>query len=410
MEFTCSVLVTIFFAAWIEISSGAVTTSTSTATPPPTEFHIGEKNITWHPDHHEKLIVTTDEGFKISVGIQYCVIDIADTEFVKIYTDKPEESIIVTGTVAASPKFLYNTDVLNLEFTGTKNSNVTFEFARIGDVITTTTTEPTSSTEFLPTPNITDTYELVVVLTGLAAYQYRNPTVLLDFAQMITNMAIDYCEDQQFELVDNITTNNVEIIGIYTCTTGWPSCSPCVEAKFAVPIHTKNDSETWPGYQLNQYHLQIMWERYSEKYLTDGITTCTLPSMNNWIKYRIILFFSVTAIFLIILLIMRYCSVKYSRIAGRNKKKIEGQNVTLSEEDAVHVDPLNEHYYQEKPPFLDVTQPMFESNMGLTNPVFELLPEPSSVLKKRRVFAEDQQELEVNNDENIGWSGFEVDV
>ncbi|XP_072391125.1 uncharacterized protein [Diabrotica undecimpunctata] len=406
MEFTCAVLVSIFIAAWIEISSGAVTTSTLA----PTEFHLGEKNITWHPDHNEKLIVTTDEGYKISVKIEYCSIDITDKEFVKIYTDKPEETIIVTGAVAANPKFLYNTDVLNLEFTGTKNSNVTFELARIGDVITTTTAEPTSSTEFLPTPSINDTYELVVVLSGLAAYQYRNPTILLDFTQMIANMAIDYCKDQEFELVDNITTNNVEIIGIYTCTAGWPSCNPCVEAKFAVPIHTKNDSEIWPGYQLNQYHLKIMWERYSEKYLSDGITTCALPSMNNWIKYRIILFFSVTAVFLIILLIIRYCSVKYSRIAGMKKQKMRGQDSNQSQEDTVPVDPLNEHYYQEKPPFFDVTQPMFESNMGLTNPAFELLPEPSSVLKKRRVFAEDQQELEVNNEDNIGWSGFEVDV
>lgn len=289
------------------------------------------------------------------------------------------------------PVVLYNHNLLHANFSGSAASNFTVVFTRIGESITTTTTEVTTTTEYLPTPSTNDSSELVVHLTGLDPFEYRHTDVLIAFKEMIASMAREYCQNDNIELIDDITTNNVKIMGILQCTNGWPTCNPCVEVRFALPINME-ENIFWNGYQLNSAHLQIMWERYSQKYLTMGIATCQHENINNWIKWNIVLIAFITGFILLFLLILRYFIDKMAKNSVRSKREFTDQTRISPIEEKTSDIELTQHYLQDTPELFDNAYSMYNPDVGISNFGFDDF-EPAP---KENIPSDNEDEAEIS--------------
>ncbi|XP_056648757.1 serine-rich adhesin for platelets-like [Diorhabda sublineata] len=377
-------------------NSERTTDTDSTSTSPrtmtittPKPYSLGTDNITWHPTSTENIIIHTEDGYKIAATIEEC--EIEEYGFANFTTGKIGEAVLIAYYVTQHPAVLYNHNLLYAHFNGSSSSNFTVVFTRIGEPITTTTTEATTTTQFLPTPSVTDSYELVVHLTGLDPFEYRHLDVLIAFKEMIASMACEYCQNNNIELIDAITTNNVKIIGILQCTNGWPTCNPCVEVRFALPINMK-ENIFWNGYQLNSTHLQIMWERYSQKYLGMGIASCEQENINNWIKWNIVWISCITGLILLFLLILRYAFNKMAKNAARSNREFSDQTRISANEEKTYDIELTQHYLQDMPKLFDNAYSMYNPDVGVSNFGFDDF-EPVHI---ESIVSDDEDDAEVS--------------
>ncbi|XP_057670225.1 serine-rich adhesin for platelets-like [Diorhabda carinulata] len=371
-----------------DTDSTSTTLRTMTITTPK-PYSLGTDNITWHPTSTENIIIHTEDGYKIAATIEEC--EIEEYGFANFTTGKIGETVLIAYYVTQHPAVLYNHNLLYAHFNGSSSSNFTVVFTRIGEPITTTTTEVTTTTQFLPSPSVNDSYELVVHLTGLDPFEYRHLDVLIAFKEMIASMACEYCHNNNIELIDAITINNVKIIGILQCTNGWPTCNPCVEVRFALPINMK-ENIFWNGYQLNSAHLQIMWERYSQKYLGMGIASCEQENINNWIKWNIVWISCITGLILSFLLILRYVLNKMSKNAARSNREFSDQTRISANEEKTYDIELTQHYLQDMPKLFDNAYSMYNPDVGVSNFGFDDF-EP---VHKESIVSDDEDDVEVS--------------
>lgn len=352
-----------------ETSSTDLSSSTLPTTTSIPILYLNGNNITWNPSSTQEVQIECDLGYKITATIVECRIDGVNLGYARISSGRETENLMFTYNVTNKPSYFFNTNKLNAAFSGT--GTMTVIFSRVGEPLTTTTTEISTSTIYLPTATSAVAAELVVHLTGINPLDYRNKEVLDSLRDAIKRMAIEYCETEHFELAVNITISNVQIRQIVECSSRYPTCASCVKVTFAVPVNLKEDpSSPWSGYQLNDQHLKIMWDRLSSKYITDGISECPQEHINSWVKWQIVLIAVCTALFLVFLLIFRCVVEKLIRRVEKQNRNV-ADKPSYQFEDRMTQISLPPHYLQETPALFESTYSMFNPAVGSTNPGFE---------------------------------------
>lgn len=103
--------------------------------------------------------------------------------------------------------------------------------------------------------------------------------------------------------------SNIIISKLSLCSTNWHNTDKCIELRFGIPVELKKNSKSpWKGYQMNSDHLQIMWDRYSYKYLK-GLWEYVYPDINSSIKWEILIAIGVIFGFAASLIAFRYAFV-----------------------------------------------------------------------------------------------------
>ncbi|KAG5893136.1 hypothetical protein JTB14_034156 [Gonioctena quinquepunctata] len=343
------------------------TTSIPTTTPAPVYVLSGTlRSVLWKPKQKETAIIEAEDGYKISVKIIKCEIDGISQEFVTLSTDEPNEGFLFTYNVTGEPSYIFNRNKIYAHFNGSEKSSFTANFSIIGEATTTTTTEITTSTQFLPTPSINDTADITVFLSGKNPADYKDQAILNNLKDAIRKMTTEYCENN-FQLADEITLNNVKISMISACHSSWPNYETCSEITFGVPVNQKEISQ-WTGYQLNSHHLKIMWDRYHEKYLED-LYVYDIPDSVSWVRWQIVLFVVVTLLFLTGLLALRHISEKLAR-----RSKSDDTDSILPESKRNSEVSLSQHYLQEIPPLFENAYPLYNVQVFPDEP-FEIADE-----------------------------------
>lgn len=146
-------------------------------------------------------------------------------------------------------------------------------------------------------------------------YYFLNQRFLLYYCQIGREMdsILSICISEKIKSYI-FRTNNVILQEIIECSVSWPNYKNCVSLTFSVPIELENEPDSpWSGYQLTSEHLQIMWNNYAKKYLKDGLYIYNPPDPTPWLKFQLILFSSVTLIFVICLIAIRQISIKISK-------------------------------------------------------------------------------------------------
>ncbi|XP_018575656.1 uncharacterized protein LOC108914345 [Anoplophora glabripennis] len=337
------------------------TTTEITTTDIPILFLSDGNNIlSWSPKSTQSVIIEAAEGHKISVNITDCNIDGANGEHATITTDDNTNGLLFTYGVTTRPAYLYNNNRLYGEFVGSNASNFTAVFTRLGEALTTTTTEVPTTTIILPTPNSNDSSTLLVYLAGRSAGEYLNSDSfdLLDaLINSIAIMAVKYCENENFIFNGSITSSNVIINYLLPCSIGWPNSETCVQLNFSVPVHLIEDTDSlWTGYQMTTAHLRIMWSRYAETYLPDGTTEYAPPGEGSF-KWGIIILLACTLVFAFIILAIRHWGMKVSNMMRR--RKLSDTNTIISASDRNSQISLPPHYLQDTPALFENAYPMY---------------------------------------------------
>lgn len=354
-ETTTSVETTIFE----ETTTSVKTTTVEATTTIPILFLSDTNNVrSWSPKSTESVIIEADEGYKISVNVTDCNIDGANGEYATITTDEYTNGLLFTYGVTTQPAYLYNNNRLFGEFFGSNASNFTAVFTRLGEALTTTTTEVPTTTIILPTPNSNDSSTLLVYLAGRAASEYFNQFDLVNtLANAIGLMAAKYCENENFPLNGSVTSNNVIIHHLLPCSVGWPNSDLCVQLNFSVPVHLNEDADSlWTGYQMTTAHLRIMWSRYAGSYLPEGTTVYTEPGDGSF-KWGIAILLAGTFIFALILLGIRHCGMKVTKMMRRRKLSDTASIISASDRNSqISLPP---HYLQDTPALFENAYPMY---------------------------------------------------
>ncbi|CAG9863711.1 unnamed protein product [Phyllotreta striolata] len=350
------------------------TSTDSTSTEPTTTstpiLYVSENNVTWNPRNKEKIDIECDEGYQLSATITNCSINCYNNEYAQITSDPINLNLTITCNITNSPSFFFNTNKINVNYTGTENSTLTIVFSRVGEPPTTTTTEITSSTIYLPTASLDDHPDLTVQISGRDPYDYRRANVLGDFKEMIALMAKEYCETNNFTLIHNVTKDNVEIKEILPCSWKNPSCDSCAEVRFAVPVEINpNSSFEWAGYQLTEDHLRLMWDRYSSKYLNESVTTCPPDDVRSKVIWEIALIAAFTLAFVVLFFSVHYRIDRLARkIRIKSRRLVQTSDSNDSQSNDVSLRP---HYLQDIPPLFDSNYSMHDPGSGYSNVAYE---------------------------------------
>nr|XP_023014756.1 uncharacterized protein LOC111504442 [Leptinotarsa decemlineata] len=145
--------------------------------------------------------------------------------------------------------------------------------------------------------------------------------------------------------------NNVVIRRVDRCPAKWPEYETCAKITFGIPIVLENNAVSmWKGYQLNEFHLKIMWDRYHKKYIDNDFVPFVIPNVFKWVKWEIIVFCGITVAIMLLLLVLKHIYVKYTR----RSKEDDTEEIISSSNDDYGVS-LTPHPLQEYPPIFEMT-------------------------------------------------------
>nr|CAH7759358.1 unnamed protein product [Callosobruchus chinensis] len=303
------------------------------------DIHLTEhdKWYVWSPESSETLTVTTDEGCQIVVQLLYCNLD----------GDQEEYATLSTGEAAA---------------TSTSNAPTTTE------------------TPLYPTPsgNVSD-YSIVVYVSGKTLAQFRAPSTKQMFKEALSEMAKEFCSEHSIKPSIPITASTVDILWTSECPPLWTECAPCASSGFAIPL---NFNTTAPPheYELTAQNLDSMWRKYAVKYLKEGLTVCPPPDTVKLVKWQLIAFSAITVTFVVILLVIRYFTIRINdRIRGKTLK-IDEQ---WSNKQSILKD-LGPHPLQEMPPIFEDSITDHNQYVLVPNPVEQTYTTPLEGKDQRR--------------------------
>ncbi|XP_030765111.1 uncharacterized protein LOC115889299 [Sitophilus oryzae] len=339
-----------------------------------------DPSYTWKQSSEGKITIEADEGYQIAVHILYLNLDGENNNMVTI-ENVPEdgegtEEMMFTY-ILSNMSYFFNYNKLLAQYVGTNSSNnFSIEFTRQGKALTTTTTEISTTTEFLPTPAETEKSTITVYIYGKASNEY-NKAVIVQLKNVLANMGQDYCSVQVCPLNGSITTNNINIQTLVKCSVLWENYDTCASLTFGIPVNILEEYQNnslWENYQLNEKHLQIMWSTYASKYLeTLGLSVYPVPNIESIFRHKSILFCFVIVFFVIIILVIRRVTEKINK--KRIKRKSDAVSI-MDSQNRISQASLTPHYLQELPPLFSTDFPLYpeqkshNANYGEFNETF----------------------------------------
>nr|CAH7759356.1 unnamed protein product [Callosobruchus chinensis] len=353
------------------------------------DIHLTEhdKWYVWSPESSETLTVTTDEGCQIVVQLLYCNLDGDQEEYATLSTgpSKARDGLLFTYSIKEKPVYLYNGNQVYAEVIlvgHSTQSKIKLNFTRIGEAAATSTSNAPTTTEtpLYPTPsgNVSD-YSIVVYVSGKTLAQFRAPSTKQMFKEALSEMAKEFCSEHSIKPSIPITASTVDILWTSECPPLWTECAPCASSGFAIPL---NFNTTAPPheYELTAQNLDSMWRKYAVKYLKEGLTVCPPPDTVKLVKWQLIAFSAITVTFVVILLVIRYFTIRINdRIRGKTLK-IDEQ---WSNKQSILKD-LGPHPLQEMPPIFEDSITDHNQYVLVPNPVEQTYTTPLEGKDQRR--------------------------
>lgn len=112
----------------------------------------------------------------------------------------------------------------------------------------------------------------------------------------------------------NFRADNVLLEDMKLCPFYWPEKDKCAWINFSLPIILEPNQTEWTGYQLTRKNLEIMWNKYAEKYLDQiGLKPYVKPDDDFVMLIWSSIMAGVIAGFIIILFIVRCLMIGLTR-------------------------------------------------------------------------------------------------
>ncbi|XP_050296982.1 uncharacterized protein LOC126736595 [Anthonomus grandis grandis] len=315
------------------------------------------QTLTWTPKSDSPLIIKADEGYQIQVEATQLDIDGESGDYVTVKNAaddvENDDALIFSYTVSGKPSYLYNSNKLQVEYSGSNSSNTfSLKFTRVGEAAT-TTKEPssTTTTELMPTAAPEEEDTLTVYLLGKSSNEFVN-SALIVLKQAICDMGKEYCRVQKCPINGTITAANVKIENLEPCPIAWPNSAKCVTLTFALPIvkltHYEDEQDLWKGYMLSRKHLSILWQTYAETYVQEaGLNVYSVPDVTHILTYRIIVTSCIiVALVAIILIAKRFVG----KLSTKRRKLSDTISIMGQPSNRPSQVSLTPHYLQALPP------------------------------------------------------------
>ncbi|KAL3289234.1 hypothetical protein HHI36_003667 [Cryptolaemus montrouzieri] len=304
-------------------------------------------------------IDVTAGNFSISVTIKTCDIgnniSLPNTEYLTLKQGgdgSTQEGRIFAHINSAKKVFFYSGPVILQLKTPERlkrKCEVIFEKGDPED----TTLPPITTTEFTPTLGPGVSKYSTVLIAGKSIDDFsRNKSLVTELTTNIADMATAYTTMEGFCLKKPIKPEDVNISVFEQCSSQYPDFENCVRMVYALPVIIDEDCSLWTGYQLTQAHLDIMWSRMADDYLTNGLQAYSAPSTNKvtwWITTTI---FST----LCVIGVMIFANMAWKRRDILKRAKATRNVDYIPEVRRVSDMSLSPPYFQSIPPMFDRTQ------------------------------------------------------
>ncbi|XP_066151377.1 uncharacterized protein [Euwallacea fornicatus] len=324
-----------------------------------------QPNFTWRTSDPTHIKLSAEPGFQIQVNVTEIDLDGESGDYITIKLsadddneDSAANTLIFSYKVMGMLSYLYNHNEVEANYIETNDTNsFKIQFSRVGEALTTTSKAPSTTTlSPMPTASPEESATLTVFLGPKGAATYGKAEIQV-LTQAISNMGIEYCNEQNCPIKKPITQNNVNITMITTCPMLWENYENCINLTFSLPIIKTNKvtSEIWKGYQLSSSNLKIMWDSNARKYLKQvGLDIFEIPNVSKILIERLIVFCIIIVTLIIMILIARAIMNKIKR----RRRKLS-DTISITNEPHNRSSQLMPHYLQELPPLFNTDFPMY---------------------------------------------------